>query len=134
MRLFAIVGLLSLAVLTPAQNPLDQGAAFLKGAWSRVKNEGPAAAERAVRTAPAKFKDVEKRVKQLGKDAERWSKDARLEEKKNIALQLWEIRGSLDLMSLVNPDTLEAVLGIDSATLRSLRAQVMKLEAQFLRK
>jgi hypothetical protein len=37
-------------------------------------------------------------------------------------------------MSLVNPDTLEAVLGIDSATLRSLRAQVMKLEAQFLRK
>lgn len=129
MRIFLFAALLMAAALAPAQNPWDQGATFVRGAWEKVKTQGPVAAEAAVRATPARFKQVQKQVVAAQKQVTAMIKNAKLEEKRNLALQLWEIRGSLDLMALLNPDTLEALTGVDATMLRKLRAETAKLEA-----
>ncbi|MGV3614866.1 MAG: hypothetical protein ACO1SV_05985 [Fimbriimonas sp.] len=112
-----------------AQTPLEQGTSFFQNAWKRVQSEGPAAAERLVRATPERFKKVKARVGELSKLTADWADEKRLEERKNLVMELWRVRGSLDLMSLLNPDVLEQLTGIDGKTLRHLRAQTEKAQA-----
>jgi hypothetical protein len=128
LRHLFFVLLLSGVALASAQSPLEQGSAFFQNAWKRVQAEGPAAAEKLVRATPERFKRVKGQVGGLTKDVQVWAKDRKLEEKKNLALELWRVRGSLDLMALLNPDILEQLTGIDGKTLRSLRSQVEKAQ------
>lgn len=125
---------LASAAFAGAQTPLEQGSAFFQNAWKRVQSEGPAAAERLVRATPERFKKVKGRVMELSKATREWADERRLDEKKNLALELWRVRGSLDLMSLLNPDVLEQLTGIDGKTLRNLRAQTEKAQALLQRK
>jgi hypothetical protein len=134
LRHLIAVATLSASAFAGAQTPLEQGQSFFQNAWKRVQSEGPAAAERLVRAAPERFKKVKGRVGELTKLTQQWTEERKLEEKKNLALELWRVRGSLDLMSLLNPDVLEQLTGIDGKTLRNLRAQTEKAQALLQRK
>lgn len=125
---------IAVASLASAQTPLEQGQTFFQNAWKRVQAEGPAAAERLVRATPERFKKVKGRVAELSKLTREWADEKKLEEKKNLALELWRVRGSLDLMALLNPDVLEQLTGIDAKTLRNLRAQTEKAQTLLQRK
>lgn len=133
LRLLSLALIGALAAHGWSQTPWEQGTAFVNKAWQKVQSQGASAAESAVRQAPARFRDVKRQVQSVSKQVQRMAKSARLEEKKNLALQLWEIRGSLDLMALLNPDTLEALTGIDAPLLRKLRNETARLEALMLR-
>lgn len=113
-----------------AQSPWDQGTAFLKSAWKRVEQEGPKAAEAAIRSAPERFKQVKTQVTGLQTQVQRWAKEKKLEERKNLALELWRIRGSLDLMALLEPEMLHRLTGIDAKTLKGLQSQVADLQSR----
>ncbi len=115
--------------LATAQSPLEQGQAFFQSAWKRVQAEGPAAAERIVRAAPERFRKVKGRVAELQRMTREWADEKRLDERKNLAIELWRIRGSLDLMALLNPEVMESLTGVDAKTLRQLRAQVDRAQA-----
>jgi hypothetical protein len=133
LRSFLAAAIFGAAALAAAQSPLEQGIAFFQNAWKRVQSEGPAAAERIVRAAPERFRKVRGRVQELTKLTREWADEKRLEERKNLVLELWRVRGSLDLMSLLNPDVLESLTGIDAKTLRQLRAQTERAQAMLRR-
>jgi hypothetical protein len=133
LRSFLAAAILGGAALAAAQSPLEQGTAFFQNAWKRVQSEGPAAAERIVRAAPERFRKVKGRVQELTKLTREWADEKRLDERKNLVLELWRVRGSLDLMSLLNPDILESLTGIDAKTLRQLRAQTERAQAMLRR-
>lgn len=132
-HLFFVLLLSGAAFAGAQQSPLEQGSAFFQNAWKRVQAEGPAAAEKLIRSTPERFRRVKGQVGDLTKDVQVWARDRKLEEKKNLALELWRVRGSLDLMALLNPDILEQLTGIDGKTLRSLRSQVEKAQGLLAR-
>jgi len=55
------------------------------------------------------------------------------QEKLNLAMELWRIRSSLDLLSLVTPDTFKEVTGFDLPDFKALRDSYNRTESQLLK-
>jgi hypothetical protein len=51
-----------------------------------------------------------------------------LQERLNLALELWRVRASLDLLSLTNPETVHAITGLTIPDLTRLRKQIQDLK------
>lgn len=137
-RLLALILGLLIAASASAQGPgwptidqktMDQGAGMLRQAWKQVQEKGPAAAEQVIRQAPQQFKEIRVQTDRAVAQVNRWAKEKRLDERKNLALELWRIRGSLDLMALLESDILHEITGIDHKTLKNLRVQIEKAQA-----
>jgi hypothetical protein len=109
---------------------LDTASTWLQTQWQRVQNEGRPAAERIVREFPARFKDMKGQVARLSKLAGQFSDTHHLEEKKTLLLELWRVRGSLNLLALLSPDMLHLLTGLDMKTLNAMRAQVSAARAR----
>ena len=124
MRAFTLFILLAVAGAAQAQLPSwDKVVATAKGAWAKTVEAGKPLAERIAREAPERFKLAEKQAMALVARAERYAKSGDLETKRALALELWRVRGSLDLMAMLNPETLR-LLGIDVPDLEALRTEV----------
>jgi len=108
---------------------LEQGAAFFRSAWGRVQKEGPVAAERIVRANEARFRDLRARAVKLTKTAEQFVDMKSLEERKMLLTQLWQLRGSLNLVALLEPTVMQQLTGLDPATVKALLATVTKATA-----
>lgn len=55
------------------------------------------------------------------------------QEKLNLAMELWRIRSSLDLLSLVTPDTFKEITGFDMPDFKALRDTYSHTESQLLK-
>lgn len=115
------------------QNQAEQAWGFVRSSWASVQKEGRAASDRIVKAFPDRFKGVpEDARKFIG----RWEKQVsslNLEDRKRLALELWRIRGSLNLLSLASPTTLR-MIGIDVGPLEKLSTEFMKMSEGLIRK
>jgi hypothetical protein len=114
------------------QKTAQQDSAFMgwvHDAWKTVQEKGKPAAEAFVRQWPKRFQSVKKEVADLTKTVRDKVAAMDLEQKKNIALELWRVRKSLDLMTLLDPDVLHSLTGLDVSTVSSLESQVQHLLA-----
>lgn len=117
--------LLGLTTLGAAQqSPLDRATSWLSTQWTRVQKEGRPAAERAVRQFPTRFKDLKSQVARLSTVAGQFSDAHHLEERKAFLLELWRVRGSLNLLALCSPEVIHQVTGLDMKTLTALQSQI----------
>ncbi|GEM_PF-5961453 len=124
MRAFALCALLAVATVSNAQLPSwDSVVATAKTAWKRTVEAGRPLAVRIAREAPERFRAARKRAEELVAQGDKYIKSGDLQHKEALAAELWRVRGSLDLMSLLDPTTLK-MLGIDVPDLTKLRANV----------
>ena len=100
---------------------------WVQGAWKTVQEQGKPAAEKIVRQWPKRFQAVKQQVADLSKQTHEKLVAMDLEQKKNLALELWRVRKSLDLMTLLRPDVLQSLTGLDTSGLAVLENQVQKL-------
>ena len=124
MRVPVLFALLALGGAAQAQLPSWDGVvATAKGAWKKTVEAGKPLAERIARETPGRFRLAKKQAMALVARAEKYAKSGDLEQKRALAVELWRVRGSLDLMAMLNPQTLRT-LGIDVPDLTRLRADV----------
>ena len=124
MRAFTFFLLLALGGAAQAQLPsLDGVMATARIAWKKSVEAGKPLAERIAREAPERFRLAKKQALTLVAQAERYAKSGDLEQKRALAVELWRVRGSLDLMSMLTPQTLKT-FGIDVPDLENLRTEV----------
>jgi hypothetical protein len=69
-------------------------------------------------------------VTRVTKMAGQFSSDHKLEEKKTLLLELWRVRGSLNLLALLSPDMLHQLTGLDMKTLNAMQTQVNSARAR----
>ena len=100
---------------------------WVHDAWNTVQKEGKPAAERIAKQWPKRFQDIKTTVGSLNKKAHDTIDSMNLEQKKQMLLELWRVRKSLDLLTLLNPDVLHAVTGLDTTGLKSLEEQATNL-------
>jgi hypothetical protein len=113
-----------------AQKPAQQESGFMgwvHDAWKTVQEKGRPAAEQFVRQWPKRFQSVKKEVTDLTKTVHDKVAAMDLEQKKNIALELWRVRKSLDMMALLDPSVLHSLTGLDTATVASMEKQVQTM-------
>jgi hypothetical protein len=100
---------------------------WVSGAWKTVQEKGRPAAEGFVRQWPKRFQAVKKEVADLNKTVHDKVASMDLEGKKNVALELWRVRKSLDLMALLDPNVLHSLTGLDTAAVSSMEKQVASM-------
>jgi len=100
---------------------------WIHDAWKTVQEQGGPAAEKVVRQWPKQFQAVKQQVADLSKKSHDKLVAMDLEQKRKLALELWRVRKSLDLMTLLRPDVLQSLTGLDTSALASLETQVQKL-------
>jgi len=118
------------AAASPAQQPqstTQSAVSWLQQQWKRVEDSGRPVAEKIVREFPERFKDMKAQVSNVSKMAASFSEDHQLPQKKALLLELWRVRGSLNLLSLLTPDMLHDLTGLDPKALRAMEAQVSAL-------
>ena len=101
----------------------DDVVATAKTAWKRTVEAGRPYAERIAKEAPERFRAAQKQAVGLVAQAQKIANSTDMEQKRALAAELWRVRGSLDLMSLLDPQTLH-MIGIDVPDLAKLRAAV----------
>ena len=110
-----------------APSALDRATSWLcSGGQEAMKRLKASQAEVLIRTAPNHFAGLKATANDLATKIGK-GMSASLTEKKNLALQLWRLRGSLDVMALLDPHTLETLTGIDAKTLTGLQRTATNL-------
>ena len=102
---------------------------WVHDAWKTVQDQGKPAAERFVRQWPKRFQDVKKQVGELSKRTHDRVTEMDLEQKKNLAIELWRMRKSLDLLTLLSPEVLHSLTGLDTTGLGALESQIKNMIA-----
>ncbi|MDR3690219.1 MAG: hypothetical protein P4L46_12620 [Fimbriimonas sp.] len=100
---------------------------WVHSAWEKVQREGRPAAEKVVRQWPKRFQDVKSTCTELNKRARTTIDRMDLEQKKNMLVEIWRVRKSLDLMTLLKPEVLQSLTGMDTSGLKTLEDQATSL-------
>ena len=134
-RAAIIVATLMIVGSATAQTPnmAEQAWGFVKSSWATAQKEGKVAADRLVRQFPEKFKSVPKDAKIF---MARWDKQIAaldLDDRRRLALELWRIRGSLNLLALASPSTLR-MIGVEAGPLQDLATGFTKLSEGLITK
>jgi hypothetical protein len=126
---FALLASSALCQGTPNQSRAqDDGfMGWVHNAWKTVQEEGRPAAERLVKQFPKRFQDMKTTVAGLNKRAHDSIDAMDLEQKKNLLIEIWRVRKSLDLMTLLKPEVLQSLTGMDTSGLKALESQATKL-------
>ncbi len=131
---WSILILFAMVHMANAQQSLaEQAWGFVKSSWATVQKEGRIAADRMVKEFPDKFKGVPDDAKRF---IQRWDKQIaslNLEDRKRLALELWRIRGSLNLLSLASPTTLR-MIGVDVSPLEKITSDFIKMSEGLIKK
>lgn len=85
-------------------------------------------ADRVARFYADKLKSIRREVQFVSDEAARRASDLGLQEKLNLALELWRVRASIDLLSLTDPTTLHDLTGLNLPDLSGLRSKFQKAE------
>jgi hypothetical protein len=124
MRALAFLACLVVASSASAQLPTwDNVVASAKMAWKKTIDAGRPLAQQIARETPERFRIAKNQALSLVRQAEKFANSTDLQHKKEIAAELWRVRGSLDLMALLDPQTLK-MFGIDVPDLTKLRQSV----------
>ena len=113
-----------------ASKPVEQESGFMSwvhDAWKTVQDQGKPAAERIVKQFPKRFKAIKQQVADLSKTVHDKVLAMDLEQKKNLVIELWRVRKSIDLLTLLQPEVLHSLTGLDTAGLATLENTVLRL-------
>ena len=102
---------------------------WVHDAWKTVQEQGRPAAEKLVRQWPKRFQGLKQQVADLSKRAHDKVLEMDLEQKKNLITELWRMRKSLDLLTLLQPEVLHSLTGMDTTALANLEVQVKNITA-----
>ncbi len=124
MRRLALLVCLAAGIRANAQMPSWDGVvASAKTAWKKTVEAGRPLAERIAREAPERFRLAQRQAMGLVAQAQKYANSGDVQQKRALAAELWRVRGSLDLMALLDPQTLH-MFGVDVPDLTKLRASV----------
>ena len=111
-------------------NVVDKGIDWAVGMWNRAQKEGKPFAEKAIKKAPEYYKGVQKSLTDFAKRVEKGDIAKTMEEKKKLITELWRMRSAINLMSLLEPETLKQLTGIDTKKFTEMQKTLQKTESK----
>jgi hypothetical protein len=134
MKSVVLICVLMLVCLCGAQQkataPKQQDNGFMSwihDAWKTVQDQGKPAAEKLVRQFPKRFQDMKQQVATMSKRVHDKVVQFDVEQKRTMVIELWRMRKSLDLLTLLRPEVLQSLTGLDTSGLAALEDQVKGL-------
>lgn len=137
----AIIGitLLSLPLVTmayaaPQESQLERGVDIaIKGAkiaWSEIEKRGKPYAQELVSATPKYYASAQKSLEKFAKKVQKGELGESMLEKKRILLELWNLRSSINVLSLLNPQTLKQLTGYEVPELEKMQVMLKDTETR----
>ncbi len=107
---------------------VSAGIAIAKTTWEKVQKEGRPLADRMVKAAPDYYKGAQKSLQDFVKKVDKTGIPQTFSEKQRLALELWNLRGAINVMSLTDPQILKMILKIEPQTIEKMQKMLQQTE------
>ena len=101
-----------------------------KGIWERVQKEGKPLAEKMLRAAPEYYKGAQTQLQALVKRVDKADIPKTFSEKQKLALELWKIRGAINVMALSDPEVVKTLLNYRPETVQKMQKDLQATETK----
>ena len=122
-----LAAVLILTQTPPAEKPWwEQGVKSAKQVWTQVQKQGQPYAEKLAKESQVPLKKLRVRGEAAVKQMTALHKEVAKVDwaaKKDLVVELWRMRASLDLASLLNPQTFEQLTGMKLPEFSALKTQ-----------
>lgn len=133
-----LVGLLVFATSFGQQNEtpswsdrmVSASISVAKSLWDRVQKEGKPLAEKMLKAAPAYYKGAQSQLQALMKRVDQADIPKTYSEKQKLALELWKIRGAINVMALSDPEVVKSLLNYRPEAVQKMQKDLMQTETK----
>lgn len=101
-----------------------------KSVWSRVQKEGKPLADKMLKAAPEYYKGVQTQLQALVKRVDKADIPKTFSEKQRLALEIWNLRSAINVMSLSDPDVLKSLLNYRPEAVEKMQKDLQQTETK----
>lgn len=115
---------------TWADRFMSASISIAKATWEKVQKEGRPLADRMIKAAPDYYKGAQKSLQDFAKKIDQTGIPQTFSEKQRLVLELWKLRGAINVMSLSDPQILKMILKIDPGTIEKMQKMLQQTETK----
>jgi hypothetical protein len=111
-----------------AEKSLDFAISAAKQVVTEVQKHGRPFAEGVVKNAPASYKATRKSLADFAKKVEKGDIGKTVIQQKELLLELWRMRGAINVMSFLDPKVLKSYTGLEVPELTKMKTILVTTE------
>lgn len=104
--------------------------AVAKNIWERLQKEGRPLAEKMLKAAPEYYKGAQQQLQDFMKKVEKSDAAKSASEKQKLALELWKLRGAINVMALSDPEVVRTLLKMPPASVQKMQKDLKQTETK----
>ena len=104
--------------------------AVAKNIYARLQKEGKPLADRMLKAAPEYYKGAQSQLQALIKRVDKADLPKTFSDKQRMALELWKIRGAIDVMALSDPEVLKTLLNYRPEAVQKMQKDLAQTETK----
>ncbi|MBS1700145.1 MAG: hypothetical protein JST12_00655 [Armatimonadetes bacterium] len=99
-----------------------------KNLWTKLQEQGQPLAEKLLKAAPEYYKQSKVGLQDFVKRIDKLEIPKTFHEKQLLALELWKLRGAINVVALSNPQTVKLLLGFEPPTIAQMQKDLSRVE------
>ena len=116
--------------LSLTDRAISASIAVAKNIWSRVQKEGKPLAERMLKAAPEYYKGAQSQLQALVKRVEMADIPKTVSEQQKLVLELWKIRGAINILALSDPEVVKTLLNYRPEAVQRMQKDLQQTETK----
>jgi len=101
-----------------------------KNLWAKVQKEGRPLAEKMLKAAPEYYKGSQKTLQDFIKRVNQAEIPKTFSEKQRMALELWKLRGAINVMALSDPALVKSLLDMQPSAVQKMQKDLRETETK----
>lgn len=101
-----------------------------KNLWGKLEKEGRPLAERLLKSAPDYYKSSQKTLADMVAKVNKADLPKTFREKQEFALQVWKLRGAIDVVSLSDPNVVKSLINLRPEDVSKMQKDLRDSEAK----
>ena len=113
-----------------SERAVSASIAFAKNTYEKVLKEGRPLADRMLKAAPGYYKGAQDQLQALTKRVDKADIPKTFSEKQRMVLELWKIRGAINVMALSDPEVLKSLLNYRPEQVQKMQKDLAQTETK----
>lgn len=115
---------------TWSEKAISASISVAKNLWDRLNKEGKPLAQKMLKTAPEYYKGTQKTLQDFVKRVNLADIPKTFSEKQRMALELWKLRGAINVLALSDPQVVKNMLNLTPADVSNMQKDLRDSETK----
>jgi hypothetical protein len=94
----------------------------------QIETKGKPMAEMLVKKTPEYYKSIQQSLNEVANKIQKGDYGRTLKEKKEFVLEIWKMRGAINVMALLEPDVLQKLTGVSPERFKIMKVTLNTVE------